>query len=91
MVNLGHLHLKQGVSHAEAAKTYYLQALTQSYDIEAMPVILECLVGFAGLQVQAQQFDKAAIRLGLALNHPSANPNVHSLRGDAQGYLTCMR
>ncbi len=83
LVNLGNLARAQ--AQLTDAAAYYHQAMQQAREIEAVPILLESLVGLAALEPEAV---RALEWLGLVLNHPStfedtrkiATPIVDGLR-----------
>lgn len=66
LLNLGNVARAQG--EAQEANTLYRQALQQAREIEAVPIMLEILIGLAALQTDSV---RALEWLGLVLNHPS--------------------
>jgi adenylate cyclase len=69
--NLGHVHA--GLGGDGAAWVYLRQALNESLAIEAVPFVLEGLIGVAGLQAKAGRYVEAARLLGLILGHPAGH------------------
>ena len=68
--NLGNVYLK--IEHDQAQTTLH-EALSIAHSIQSTPIILELLVSFAWLHLQADKLLHAAELIGLVQNHPSSH------------------
>jgi hypothetical protein len=73
-LNLG--HAKAGLGEMAAAQAAFKAALIEAVALAATSVLLEALVGWAGLQRDPEQ---AAQWLGAALGHPESNPELRAI------------
>ncbi|MCP4455783.1 MAG: tetratricopeptide repeat protein [Planctomycetes bacterium] len=73
LINLSfvHLHLRP-----EQARPSLHRALAIAQDLQAVPLILEAVVGFAGLYLQGTQAARAGELCGLVQHHPTFDSEV---------------
>jgi serine/threonine protein kinase/tetratricopeptide (TPR) repeat protein len=74
LINLGAVSVAQ--DKTDEAETYFREALTEAQNLEALTLVLEILVEFAGLRVRTGDHERAAELLGVALYHPSLDTAV---------------
>jgi len=73
ITKLGHIARLQ--ENYQEAFTHYRNAITTANEIDAIPIILECIIGIAGL---SKRPEFALSLLGLAFNHPATLENIRS-------------
>lgn len=73
ITKLGHIARLQ--ENYQEAFTHYRNAIMTANEIDAIPIILECIIGIAGL---SNRPDFALSLLGLAFNHPATLENIRS-------------
>lgn len=84
----GRGHVRMRLGDQAGAEAHYIQAIKMGVEIPVIAVILEGLVGYAGILIARQNYQAAALLLGCATQHPAVSDDVRQF---AAPYLDLLK